>query len=191
MSDWRRPLGWNASTALGAAALYVYLQHMRSRRYLREASQIAVMGAVGSVAARVFDAVNGDITDSRSFWETARYLLATYGAYEAYQLVRFNLDAFRFGVGNVDEAVHDGERLRSNSRLLLGSGWWVMGADFGEIHGHASLSGLNEVRLLLAVMAAALLAERLKLRRHLNIAPLQWLGLYSLATERPVTRSRR
>jgi len=26
MSDWRRPLGWNASTALGAAALYVYLQ---------------------------------------------------------------------------------------------------------------------------------------------------------------------
>jgi len=188
MSDWRRPLGWNASTALGAAALYVYLQHMRSRRYLREASQIAVMGAVGSVAARVFDAVNGDITDSRSFWETARYLLATYGAYEAYQLVRFNLDAFRLGAfRSVNVAVHDGERLRPNSRLLLGSDWWNAGALFPEV----SISGLREVRLLLAVMAAALLAERLKLRRQLNIAPLQWLGLYSLATERPVTRSRR
>ena len=45
--------------------------------------------------------------------------------------------------------------------------------------------------MLLAVMAAALLVERLNLRRQLNRAPLAALGLYALTRELPVTRSRR
>ena len=44
---------------------------------------------------------------------------------------------------------------------------------------------------MLKVMAAALLAERLKLRRMLNNTPLAALGLYRLTMEKPVSRSRR
>jgi hypothetical protein len=137
------------------------------------------MGAVGSLAAHVYNVLVG-IEESRGFWDTAKYLLATYGAYEAYRIVRFNLTAHRLGAGKIDLVAPNYERLRPNSRLLLGSGYWSQGARFPGF----SLSGVEELRPLLVVMAAALLAERLKLRQHLNNAPLQALGLYAFVSER-------
>ena len=194
MSDWRRLSSWNATPATGAATLFALMTWMSERRrvaaalkrHLAEATQLATMGAVGALATQVYLMYGKFYPEgSRGFWDTAKYLLATYGAYEAYQIVRFNLEAFRAGVGNVDQfgSNYDGERLRRNSRLLLSSLYWSTGAKFT---GPFSVSGVEELRPLLTVMAGALLAERLRLRRTLNKAPLQALGLLALVTEEPV-----
>ena len=121
----------------------------------------------------------------------ARYLLSTYGAYEAYQLVLFNLDAFRMGNDGISEQF-DEERIRRGSRLSMGIGYFN-GAGFGggAVFPAFSLSGIEELQPLLYVMAAALLFERLKLRQTLLRYPFQAIGLLSLAGELPVTRNRR
>jgi hypothetical protein len=98
----------------------------------------------------------------------------------------------RFGLGYLDtflvniDGNYNGERLRPGSRLLLGSNFFQSGARFPRM----SVSG-DELPPLLAVMAAALLMERLNLRRQLNRTPLAALGLYALSRELPVSRTRR
>lgn len=177
--------------ATKVAGLMVTLQWLRLRRHTGYAQAIALRGGVGVAATMAYTALNNDLPDAQSFWQTARYLLATYGAYEAYQLVRFNMDAMRYGVGGVDQAggpdAITGEVLRPASRMLLQSNWFSDGAQFPVF----SVSGRLELAPLLAVMAMALLVERLGLRRQLNRTPLTLLGLYALTNERPVTRNRR
>ncbi len=168
------------SPEVGTAALLILLGWMRERRRLAEVRAIALRGGVGLVATMAYHALDNELGHAQGFWDTAQYLLATYGAFEAYQIVRFNLEAFSHG------AVVEDAALRPNSRLLLGSAYWQDGAQFPRF----SLSGMEELKPLLAVMAAALLVERLKLRRVLNQQPLALLGLWALAKEKPVIRER-
>lgn len=188
---WRRQPNHNALETTGTAALLALMTWMRSRRHGFEMRQIATQGGVGVVATAAYAALNDDLNDAQGFWDTAKYLLATYGAYEAYQLVRFNLDYFRFKFGTFD--LLDGDPLnrpRPNSRMLLSSGYFWESFP-PRFPGPMTISGFYELQPLLMVMAAALLVERLKLRRQLNIAPLTALGILRLSQELPVTRSRR
>ena len=187
--DWRRLSSHNAETATGGAALFLLMTWMRDRRHAHERRTIALRGGVGVLAAAVYTKF-GTPGVSREFWNTAQYLLSTYGAYEAFQLVRFNLDFWR-SAGNMSWMMNNDElevSLRPNSRMLLSRDLFD-GEDLTE--GVYSFSGVNEMWLMLKVMAAALLAERLKLRRMLNNTPLAALGLYRLTMEKPVSRSRR
>lgn len=189
--NYRRPSSWNATTVTGAAALFTLLQVMRRRRHERDLRQVAAQGGMGVVATMAYRALQ-DIEYADGFWETAQWLLATYGAYEAYQLVLFNIDALKLaglsGGGDIDYDFYT----RPNSRLAMGSGYWreegTVASWKSPTHSLMGISGLSELKPLLYVMSAALLFERLKLRQTLNKAPLQALGLYALAKEKPAER---
>ena len=183
--DYRRPSSWNATTVTGAAAFFTLLQVMRRRRHERDQRQVVVQGGMGVLATMAYQSMGTDLNDAQGFWETAHWLLATYGAYEAYQLVLFNIDALRLaGLSGLNEV-----DVRPGSRLALGSGffredgvapeWW---------QGPFDIAGLQELKPLLYVMSAALLLERLKLRQMLNKTPLAVLGLYALTKEKPAER---
>ena len=181
----------------GLLALGAVITWMRDRRHDFDLRQVALRGGMGVVATMAFEATEDDLIGAQGFWDTARYLLATYGAYEAYQLVRFNLDAMRLAgraLGDVEE--YDGEvhRLRRNSRMLLQHDMFDVGwaGPFEQgISIPFPVSGAAGLRALLLVMAMALLFQRLGLRRRLNNFPLQAIGVAALANELPVTRNRR
>ena len=148
-----------------------------------------MQGGVGAVATLAFAAMDDDLDQTAGFWDTAKYLIATYGVYEAYQLVRFNYDYYLAGYGHFP--MLDGERLRPNSRMLLGVNYFGENPNPPEFPGPYALSGRDELRALMAVMVGALLFQRLGLRREINRAPLTALGLYRLSQELPVSRNRR
>ena len=107
----------------------------------------------------------------RSFWETARWLIATYGALEAYRLVKFNLDFARYVDQPYYEVVGDRHdvRVRPSSRLQLQAGtlmWW--GSNPARQPAF-SISGVEELQAMLQVITAALFMERLGLRRRLGL----------------------
>ena len=192
--SYRRPLNWNASAATGAAALIVLMQVMRRRRNDRDLGQLAVQGGMGAVATMVYQVMNNDLQDSQGFWDTAQWLLATYGAYEAYQLVLFNIDAITIGglsgagPGHPDPMDYD-EYVRPRSRLAMSAALFTdAGTSAPGWLGPFGISGAAELKPLLYVMSAALLFERLKLRQTLNKTPLAILGLYALTKEKPATR---
>ena len=190
--SYRRPLNWNASAVTGAAALFTLMQVMRRRRNERDLRQVAVQGGMGVVATMAYKALESDIEYADGFWETAKWLIATYGAYEAYQLVVFNIDTFNLSGmrghdGDYDEYVRPGSRVAMSSALFRDEGRppasWT-----SPTYSLMGISGLSELKPLLYVMSAALLFERLKLRQTLNKAPLQALGLYALTKEKPAQR---
>ena len=115
-------------TTTGATALYVLMTWMRDRRMASEARTLVIRGGLGLLGTLAYNVMNNNLADTRSFWATARYLLATYGAYEAFQLVRFNLDAYKWGLSSdlFEVVVHNHHpskpnfaRMRANSRLAL------------------------------------------------------------------------
>jgi hypothetical protein len=178
-------------TTTGAAALYILMKWMgERRRSVLEPRMIAMRGGVGLLGAIAYHAYGGELWEAQEFWNTARYLLATYGAYEAFQLVRFNLDAYKWGIGeDFFEALipTPSMRLRANSRLALQDNY------FEEKSVEFPVMNISHEHLpvLMTVMTAAVLMERLQLRRHLSKFPFEAVGLLALAKELPVTRNRR
>ena len=79
--------------------------------------------------------------------------------------------------------------MRHNSRLALQDNYFDVRSAY-DFHGQLQLSN-EELTVLMTVMTAAVLIERLQLRRHLSKFPFEAVGLYALAKELPVTRNRR
>ena len=198
VGDYRRLSSHNATHVTGYAAIGVLLTWMRSRRIAFDLRQVALRGGMGVLATMAFEAMDEDLLRAQGFWDTAQFLLATYGAYEAYQLVRFNLDSMRLaGLGAFDFSDDDqtgflrvGSRMEWQHNMFRWRNPFQQGTPMRDGRPMA-ISGTEELRALLAVMAAALLFQRLGLRRRINILPLQAAGLLALATELPVTRNRR
>ena len=200
MSDWRRLSSQNASAALGYATLFTALvPWMRRRRHESERLDILAFGGVGIVAAKVYEAYLS-VRHAQDFWDTCRWLLSTYGAYEAYRFDRFNLRAARYRARPDPDDPDDPlwTLLRPFSRLRLQYSWgldpdtsgltgdWGSRVDPAWKSRHVGFVLYEELEGFLYVMSAALLFERLGLRQRLNIAPLTALGMYKLAAERSV-----
>ena len=154
-----------------------------------EARTLVIRGGLGLLGTLAYNVMNNNLADTRSFWATARYLLATYGAYEAFQLVRFNLDAYKWGMSGeaFENVVNSNPRMRANSRLALQDNYF----DVPSVNFPVYKLSMEELPVLMTVMTAALLMERLQLRRHLRKFPFEAVGLLALAKELPVTRNRR
>ena len=77
--------------------------------------------------------------------------------------------------------------MRANSRLALQDNYF----DVPSVNFPVYKLSMEELPVLMTVMTAALLMERLQLRRHLRKFPFEAVGLLALAKELPVTRNRR